>query len=201
MKTWFTVFIATFSLPMMVGSGAFAWASNPDGPRGGSAVQESDLITGPKKVAEVSKPSNKRITRTNSDGALTIDVTWLKPDDVSAAEKLTFEVRMNTHSVDLEQYDMARLSRLETNGGPSIEALGWFNPGGGGHHRYGLLKFSATGPDGSPLILPETHFIEVVIQGVGGVPERRFRWDLLLTKTEKGRKSKWAQGILSRRSP
>lgn len=54
----------------------------------------------------------------------------------------------------------------------------------GGHHRYGVLKFSAKRPDGSPVIQAETRFIEVVIQGVGGVPERRLRWDLTLTKTE-----------------
>ena len=166
MKTWFTVFIATFSLPMMVGSVAFASSPKVEG------SQQAPGLSG-------------KVTRSHSGGAITIDVSWLKPDDVSAAEKLTFEVRMNTHSVDLEQYDMARLSRLETNGGPSIEALGWFNPGGGGgHHRYGVLKFSAKRPDGSPFIQAETRFIEVVIKGVSGVAERRFRWDLILTKTE-----------------
>ncbi|MCH7922355.1 MAG: hypothetical protein IH975_04880 [Nitrospinae bacterium] len=165
MKTWFAVPVAAAGMVLIVGSVAFAWASNPNDPQ------------------EVSGPSEK-ITRSHSAGAVTIDVTWLKPADVSTIETFAFEVRMNTHSVDLEQYDMGRLSRLETNGGLSIEPSGWFNPGGGGHHRYGVLKFSATRPDGSHLILPETRFIEVVIQEVGGVPERRFRWDLTLIKTE-----------------
>jgi hypothetical protein len=182
MKTWFALPVAVASMVMMVGSVALASSPKVEG------SQQAPGLSG-------------KVTRSHSGGAITIDVSWLRPDDVSAAEKLTFEVRMNTHSVDLEQYDMADLSRLEVSGSPSIEALGWFNPGGGGHHRYGVLNFSAKRPDGSPVIQDETRFIEVVIQGVGGVPERRFRWDLLLTKTEKGRKSKWAQGVLSRRSP
>lgn len=183
MKTWFAVPVAAAGMVLIVGSVAFAWASNPDDPQEVSAVPASGLATGLRMAAEASGTS-KKVTRSHSGGAITIDVSWLKPEDVSAAEELKFEVRMNTHSVDLEQYDMGRLSRLETNGGLSIEPSGWFNPGGGGHHRYGVLKFSATRPDGSHLILPETRFIEVVIQEVGGVPERRFRWDLALTKTE-----------------
>ena len=183
MKIWFKVSVAAAGMVLIVGSVAFAWASNPDGPQEVSAVPASSMDTGPRKAAEVSGPSEK-ITRSHSAGAVTIDVTWLKPANVSTIETFAFEVRMNTHSVDLEQYDMGRLSRLETNGGLSIEPSGWFNPGGGGHHRYGVLKFSATRPDGSPVTRPETRFIEVVIQEVGGVPERRFRWDLTLTKTE-----------------
>ena len=183
MKTCFTVSVAAAGMVLIVGSVAFAWAPNADGPKGVSAVPARALVTGLRMAAEASGTS-KKVTRSHSGGAITIDVSWLKPEDVSAAEELKFEVRMNTHSVDLEQYDMGRLSRLETNGGLSIEPSGWFNPGGGGHHRYGVLKFSATRPDGSPVTRPETRFIEVVIQEVGGVPERRFRWDLTLTKTE-----------------
>ena len=183
MKTWFAVPVAAAGMVLIVGSVAFAWAPNPDDPQEVSAVPASGLATGPRKAAEVSGTS-KKVTRSHSGGAITIDVSWLKPEDVSAAEELKFEVRMNTHSVDLEQYDMGRLSRLETNGGLSIEPSGWFNPGGGGHHRFGLLKFSATRPDGSPVIHSNTQFIEVVINGVGDVAERRFRWDLALTKTE-----------------
>lgn len=156
MKRWFMVPIVAASMVLIAGSVAFAGAPGP----------------------------SKKLTRTNSAGAVAIDVSWLKPADVSTAKTLTFEVRMNTHSVDLDQYDMARLSRLETNREPSVEPIGWSNPGGGGHHRYGLLKFSSTLPDGSPLIQPGTRHIEVVIKGVGGVAERRFRWDLNLTKTE-----------------
>ncbi|MFQ6671775.1 MAG: hypothetical protein ACE5KY_00615 [Candidatus Tectimicrobiota bacterium] len=181
MKSWFTVSVAAISMVLMVSSTAIARAPQAAGPQG-VAEPQTGLTIGPTEIAEVSQPS-ERLTQSHSGGAVTIDVTWLKPADVSTADELTFEVRMNTHSVDLDQYDMARLCRLETNGGPSIEPLGWLNPGGGGHHRYGLLKFSATRPDGSPVIRPETRFIEVVIQEVGGISERRFRWDLALTQT------------------
>ncbi len=165
MKTWFAVPVAVASMVMMVGSVALASSPKVEG------SQQAPGLSG-------------KVTRSHSGGAITIDVSWLRPEDVSTIDTFTFEVRMNTHSVDLEQYDMADLSRLEVSGSPSIKPIGWFNPGGGGHHRYGVLKFSAKRPDGSPVIQAETRFIEVVIQGVGGVPERRLRWDLTLTKTE-----------------
>lgn len=129
--------------------------------------------------AELTKGDLKR---SNSEGPVAIELVYLTPLEEKANGALTFEVRMNTHSVDLDQYDLARLCRLETSDGQKIEPLAWLNPGGGGHHRYGQLKFSSTRPDGSPVLGSGARYIEVVIQGVGGVAERRFRWELPITK-------------------
>ncbi len=122
------------------------------------------------------------LRRSNSVGPVYIDLVYLTPLEEKADGALTFEVRLNTHSVDLDRYDLSKLSRLETDEGAKVEPLGWFNPGGGGHHRYGQIRFPAMRPDGSPVVGPKTRFIEVVIEGVGGVAERRFRWELPLNK-------------------
>jgi hypothetical protein len=182
MKSWFMVPAVVVTAVLTMGSVALASNLTESGPQGVKSNSGSGLATMPKAIAAASQDRG-RLTRSNSGGAISIDVTWLKPEGASTSEALTFEVRMNTHSVDLDRYDMARLSRLESNRGPALEALEWANPGGGGHHRYGLLKFPATLPDGSPIIQPSTRFIEVVINEVGEIAERRFRWDLPQSKT------------------
>lgn len=131
-------------------------------------------------TVQLAEAQQNDLLRTSYEGPVSIDLTYQSPE--KASEAITFEVRLNTHSVDLGQYDLEKLSRLEVDGGEKVEPLGWFNPGGGGHHRYGELRFPATRPDGSPVIGPVARYIEVVIQGVGGVAERRFRWELPITK-------------------
>ena len=131
---------------------------------------------------QAAEASGSDLRRSSHEGPVAIDLLYLTPTEAEADGALTFEVRMNTHSVALDQYDLTKLSRLEVGGGAKLEPIGWFNPGGGGHHRYGQIRFPAAGPDGTSVISPETSFIEVVIEGVGGVAERRFRWDLPLAK-------------------
>lgn len=130
----------------------------------------------------VAEASGSDLQRSSHEGPVAIDLVYLTPTEAEADGALTFEVRMNTHSVALDQYDLTKLSRLETDEGAKVEPIGWFNPGGGGHHRYGQIRFPAERPDGASVIGPETSFMEVVIEGVGGVAERRFRWDLPLVK-------------------
>ncbi|MBN9390900.1 MAG: hypothetical protein J0I20_22920 [Chloroflexi bacterium] len=48
----------------------------------------------------------------------------------------------------------------------------------GGHHREGKLTFSANTPAGRPLLGPETRSFELVLQGIGGIPERILSWNL-----------------------
>lgn len=109
-------------------------------------------------------------TKVDEGGQVTVAVTWRRP-----GADLEFVVAMDTHSVDLDQYDLGQLASLRVDGGPEVRPLGWDAPRGG-HHRSGTLTFPSTLADGSPLITAETRVIELVIRDVAGVPERRFRW-------------------------
>jgi len=80
---------------------------------------------------------------------------------------------MNTHSVNLDAYEMEKISFLRVDGGKEQKALGWFRPDGGGHHRSGVLKFAGPVPAGA-------QSLQVIIRGVGGVQERVFEWKLPL---------------------
>lgn len=118
------------------------------------------------------RPQPQAVARTqvSEGGQVTIEVTWLGPH-----AGLVFEVAMNTHSVDLDGYDLAKLAVLRTDRGQEVRPSRWDAPAGG-HHRRGTLAFPDKAPDGGPLIGPNTAWIELVIRDVAGVPERVFRW-------------------------
>jgi hypothetical protein len=108
---------------------------------------------------------------TDSQGAVAVIV---KPLDLgSQAEKLTFEVALETHSVDLSM-DLAALATLTTDTGLTVQADVWDAPRGG-HHVSGTLSFPSS-LDGKT-ILDGATTLTLTIKDVDA-PERTFAWDL-----------------------
>ena len=110
--------------------------------------------------------------QTNVGGNVTVRVTWQGPEAGPV-----FNVVMDTHSVDLDPYDLSRMVVLHTNDGRESVPLKWDAPKGG-HHRNGTLTFSEVTLDGKPFVGDDTEFIELVIYDLSGVPARSFKWDL-----------------------
>ena len=75
---------------------------------------------------------------------------------------------MNTHSVDLDGYDLGKLSLLRDDKGNQYLPVSW-NSQPGGHHREGVLTFQS--PDA------DFQFLDLIIQNTAGVGERAFRWE------------------------
>ena len=108
---------------------------------------------------------------TDNQGAVAVIV---KPLDLgSQDEKLTFEVALNTHSVDLSM-DLAALATLTTDTGYTVQADVWDAPRGG-HHVSGTLSFPAS-VDGKAILDGATK-LTLTIKDVD-VPERTFAWGL-----------------------
>ncbi|HET7271065.1 MAG TPA: hypothetical protein VFI90_08245 [Rubrobacter sp.] len=118
----------------------------------------------------IDKPSSA--TRTSEGGEVTVAATWK-----GRSAGPVFEVAMDTHSVDLDGYDLKKLAVLRTGGGEEVRPSAWDAPKGG-HHREGTLAFPKRTPGGSRIIGPDTRRIELIIRDVAGVPERRFEWKL-----------------------
>ena len=110
-------------------------------------------------------------TQTNEGGNVIVSVTWS-----GAAAGPRFDVKLDTHVVDLDSVDLRTLAVLRVDG-RDVQPLSWDAPKGG-HHREGALVFPATAADGSPVIGPSAKTIELVIRNVAGVPERVFTWTL-----------------------
>ncbi|OGO22663.1 MAG: hypothetical protein A2Z28_00060 [Chloroflexi bacterium RBG_16_51_9] len=109
-------------------------------------------------------PTNGLIQSSNG-GAVTIDVEWLG----EKRGNLMLEVAMNTHSVDLDSYDLGKLALLSDDRGKQYLPASWDSQPGG-HHRQGTLTFQA--PDSEP------KYFELIIRDVAGIKERIFRWEL-----------------------
>lgn len=119
----------------------------------------------------VGNRATQLVELTDSQGAVTVTI---KPLDLSStAGTLSFEVALDTHSVDLSM-DLTALATLTTDAGMTVQATRWDAPLGG-HHISGILSFPSS-IDGKP-ILDGASKLTLIIKDVG-FPVRIFAWDL-----------------------
>jgi hypothetical protein len=102
-----------------------------------------------------------------------VEVSVIPVNISSPGETLSFEVSLNTHSVDLSM-DLAALATLNTDTGKSIQATAWEAPLGG-HHVEGTLSFPAS-VDGQS-ILEGAKTVTLTVKDLDA-PERTFTWEL-----------------------
>ncbi|MEO8462044.1 MAG: hypothetical protein ABI555_02440 [Chloroflexota bacterium] len=127
----------------------------------------STPTAGPSNQASTSAPSTDMATRTSEGGQVTVVATWAGP-----AAGATVAVTLDTHSVDLDALDLAT-AVLRNDRGQTLSARPWAAPKGG-HHRSGNLTFD--GDAGA--FLTGARWVELVLTGIGDLPERTLRWDV-----------------------
>ena len=105
--------------------------------------------------------------QTSRDRGVTVRA---KPVDVSPGAKAwTFEIVLETHSVELTD-DLQRTATLAGPGGAAQSASAWEGDPPGGHHRKGVLRFAPLAPQPDAVVLR--------IQRPGESTARSFRWAL-----------------------
>jgi hypothetical protein len=107
------------------------------------------------------------MTQTSEGGQVTIVVSWAGP-----AGGAVFDVKLDTHSVDLDALDLSD-AILSNDRGEIMSAQPWAAPKGG-HHREGALTFEGD----AAAFFAEATWVELVVSGVGDLPERTLRWDI-----------------------
>ncbi|OGY97424.1 MAG: hypothetical protein A2128_00110 [Candidatus Liptonbacteria bacterium GWC1_60_9] len=112
---------------------------------------------------ESSTPAIDLESQTNNEGAATISVAPRK----SANDGWEVEITLDTHSVELND-DLTKVAVLIVDN-ESYYPITWNGDPPGGHHREGVLIFDT--------INPTPPSVELKIKGVGGVPERSFKWN------------------------
>lgn len=117
------------------------------------------------KMAVGTKESGA-LTKMAGNGGVTAAVTYLNPGEVSPA----FEIKLDTHSVDLDQYKWERIVSLRDETGKEYGAPVIESSEGSGHHRSGVLRFKDAD-------ISMAKAIELVIKDVAGVKERVFRFE------------------------
>jgi len=127
-------------------------SSTPPGAASSSAPAANDVAT---------------VAQTSEGGQVTVEVEWAGPS--AGAE---FHVTMDTHAVDLDPLDLMD-AKLRNDRGETMTPRPWSAPKGG-HHREGFLSFDGD----AQAFLAATEWIELVIEGVGDLPERTLRWEI-----------------------
>ena len=116
------------------------------------------------------KNGKKSVFEEESDNGEAGVVVTAKLDSVSknsGKEDLVFEIAINTHTVDLSDFDVMSKVRL-VSGKVSKSPKKWEEDNGSIHHKSGKLTFdSLMGLGGK---------VEMVVYGLGGTAERRIVW-------------------------
>jgi hypothetical protein len=93
----------------------------------------------------------------------------VKPVQLATGKPANFEVRMNTHSVGLDQ-DLTAVSVLKDDHGREYQPAKWQGSPPGGHHRSGVLAFPPL--EGNP------KSVTLIIRTIADVTERSFKWQV-----------------------
>lgn len=122
----------------------------------------------PSPPTNANLPTNGLVQSTNSK-AVTIEVKWLGLRE----SVLAFDVSMNTHSVDLDSYDLGKLTVLKDDAGNEYRPVDW-DSAPGSHHRSGTLAFPV--PDS--ISQGKAQYLKMLIRNVDGVKEQVLKWQL-----------------------
>ena len=120
------------------------------------------ILSGP-LVASSLNAATPGATQTVSGGGVTVKVTYLAQTD----HESRFSVVLDTHSVNLDAYDLKTRSILRDDTGLTLQPTRAENKGSG-HHREITLTF--------PRPSLERKWLELVIKDIAGDKERVFRW-------------------------
>ena len=106
------------------------------------------------------------LARSHSGGGVTVTVTYLNPQGMEDAR---FQIVLDTHTVNLDNYYLKNLSLLHDDKGQMYQPKE-IETKGAGHHREITLIFPKPAPDAKRL--------DLVIKEIAGVEKRSFRWEL-----------------------
>ncbi len=123
-------------------------------------------LTSGNQPAAVQQSNGKFSPQVNEEANVSIEVT---PTVIEKGKDPQFQIAFNTHSVDLS-FDVTKITVLVDDKGNNYSASTWDGSGPGGHHRNGTLSFNKP--------LSDIKYVELIIKDVGGVSERKFKWNI-----------------------
>jgi len=116
--------------------------------------------------SDISNTSQKWESKVDEQASVTVTIT---PSNLLFDSKeWTFDVVLNTHSVELDQ-DMTKIIVLVDDSNNEYKPLRWEGTEAGGHHRKGVLIFAP--------ITPYPQHLNLIIKDIGNV-KRSFAWIL-----------------------
>lgn len=123
-------------------------------------------------IAESLKPSD--VVRTDNQQAVTVKIALVNPI-AEVGSDLTFELNLDTHSVDLSTYDILANVSISTESDLYLtgDDLVWEGASEDSHHRSGLL----IAPQELINIEEDLGELRLELYDLSGVPVRQFVWE------------------------
>ena len=130
------------------------------------------VFLGAGTVGAFSLFGNDGATRNDNQGNVMIAATYQGAEQKDGP--VSIKLALNTHMVDLSQYDIQRLSYLQFDDQTPIQAAKWVQSGEG-HHIRGTLTFAGSAGK-------SVKKLRLILKGIGGIDQRVFEWQLPLDK-------------------
>ena len=118
--------------------------------------------------ARAGSSETKGLSRSDSQGPVMVTAAYIPPE--KATDEIRFKVKLDTHSVDLDQYRLEDLAFIRFDGGEGKKSLG-ITRQGNKHHITNILRFAGPVSKGAGEMT-------LIIRNVGGVAERTLKWKL-----------------------
>ncbi|MBI4338254.1 MAG: hypothetical protein HY683_10555 [Chloroflexi bacterium] len=118
-------------------------------------------------------------------GGVTVEAIWGSPSHLQGMPANTFKdyppdrytlvhLKLDTHSVDLSQYNLARIATLSKPDGAETNAAAWISINGDSHHREGVLAFAG---ESNGMWETQKARARLTLKGIASVPQREFVWE------------------------
>ena len=115
------------------------------------------------------------LRKSSSEGSVTVDAVFLNPLLDEPGNTLMFELRISTHSENLDNYNPQNHISLKIGNGMLHRAIGWTEQKRDTHHIEGVLQFAGPVP-------PISKHLELFIHDLGRVNKRTFKWVLPISE-------------------
>jgi len=125
---------------------------------------------------EVVDDFNEDLYKTDIKSSVSVGVTFINPIEEDD-DYFNFGVALNTHSVDLDGYDLSQMTSLYVGDEMKItEDIQWTMVEGGGHHVSGMVKVPRE-QEGRRLGYKDKKYIRLEIMNLDGIDSRVFEWE------------------------
>lgn len=145
----------------------------------------------PLLAANMATGQTTQATRSDEKGGVTVKAVYVtaayfkaSPKDplvgkVDPERNVVFAITLDTHSGDLNGYDFLKNAILRNDRGQQLAPVRWVATADGSHHRSGALLFPKADQSGRA-IEAQAKALELLVRGLGGIPQRTLRWTLPL---------------------
>lgn len=120
-----------------------------------------------KNVAAGVKPKEDNLSRTDSQGSVSVKASVIP--EKSNDRQLVFELVLNTHSIDLSEYDIAKASRIFFDGSEKKTEFTWKPSSKDSHHMSGILIWNGQ-------MTVDLKEVNLRLVEIDSIPVRSFSW-------------------------